>query len=139
MTAEQERGDIFDGTAEFHGDEGAVARGVENTGLPDDTVWRKTGDFPCGIDHGIERIADNYKDRVGAETSHLLGDGLDDLDILCQEIVSAHAGLAGQTRSNNHYIAVSGVLVTVGADNVAQSYRSMGADCIRSSTGRALP
>jgi hypothetical protein len=49
----------------------------------------------------------------------LFGNGLDDSGILCQQIVSAHTGLAGHTAGNDHNIAASGVGPVIRTDHFA--------------------
>ena len=75
--------------------------------------------FQAVVDHGVEGVAHHDENGVGAETGDVGADRLDDRDVLGQEVVAAHARFAGQAGGDDDYVAVGGVLVAVGADDVA--------------------
>ena len=57
-------------------------------------------------------------DRVLAAGTHLLADAGHDLGVGRQEIVAAHARLAGNSGRDHDHVAAGGVLVVAGADDV---------------------
>ena len=96
MAAQEQGLDVLDGAADFHGDEGAVAGDVEAARLADDAAGGEAGGFPGGVDHRVERVGDDDDHGVRGEFLDILGDAFDDLDVGGDQVVPAHAGLAGE-------------------------------------------
>ena len=109
MTAQEHRRDVFDADAEFHGEEGAVAGRVEDACLPDDPLRRESGHLERPLDHGVEGIADDDHDCLGACVTDLGSDIADDLGIRGEEIVAAHARLAGDAGGHDDDVTAGGV------------------------------
>jgi hypothetical protein len=98
----QEQGlDVLDRAADLPRDEGAEAGDIERAGLAHDAVGREAGRLPRGVDHRVERVGDDDHDRVGRVLLDLLAHALDDLDVGLDQVVAAHAGLAGQARGDD--------------------------------------
>ena len=107
--------DVFDAAPDFLGDEGAVTGHVEYAGLADDAVGRQVGGFPGGVDHRVERVRHDDQHAVGALLDGFGGDLADDLDVGLEQLVAAHAGLAGDAGGDDDHVAAGGFLVAVGA------------------------
>jgi hypothetical protein len=116
---EQQRGDVLDAAAQLHGDERSVAGGIEDAGLPDHPLCGEARGLPRRVHHRVQRVADHDEHRVRAVPGGLLGHTADDLDVLGQQVVAAHARLAGQTRGDDDDVAAGRVLVAVRADDLA--------------------
>ena len=118
VAAEEHGVDVFDRDVEFHRDESAEARGVENARLTDDAFRREFRDFEHALGHRVERVADDDNDRVRARFRDLFGDGGDDLRVGGEEVVAAHARFARNAGGNDDDVAVRGVGVIVRAGDV---------------------
>ena len=90
--------DIFDGDAEFLGDEGAEAGGVEDAGHAEDAMLGEAANFVGVVAHGVEGIADDHDEGVGGVFDDLGGNAADDSHVGEEEIVTAHARDGGRCR-----------------------------------------
>ena len=95
MAAEHEGGDVLDRDADLLGEEVAEARAVEHAGHADDLVVRQAGEFAQRPDHRVERIGDADDEGVGRMRLDALADRLHHLEVDAEQIVAAHARLAG--------------------------------------------
>ncbi len=95
MSAEEEGVDVLDAESGFHGDECFESGDVEAAGLTQDAAGGEAGDFPGGVDHGVEGVGDDDDDGIGSVLFDVLGDVLDDFDVGFDEVVAGHAGFAG--------------------------------------------
>src|SRR5690606_15202682 len=97
------------------GEEGAVAGGVEHARLADDLARREAAGLPGDVDHRIQRGGDDDLGGGGGVRGDLLGDAADDLGVLGDEVVAAHARLARQAGGDDDVVAPLGRLVAGGA------------------------
>ncbi len=67
--------------------------------------------------HGVERVGDDDDDGVRRVLGRLRDAALDDLVVLHQQIVAAHAGLPREAGGLHDDVGVGGVFVAVGADD----------------------
>src|SRR6185369_1911035 len=118
VTAEGHGINILDRYAEFPGDEGYETCRIENTGLADNAVVRKTGDLLAESNHGVERVGDDDDERVRCILLDPLGNGLHDLGVGCDEVVTAHARFTGKACSNDNNVCALDIFVAVGAFQV---------------------
>ncbi len=118
MAAEHHGGDVGHGDVELRGDEGSEAGGVEHAGHADDAVAGEAGDFERGPAHGVERIGDEDEDGIGGMFGHLGGDGADDVVVGEEQIVAAHAGLAGEAGGDDDDVGIRGGGVVVAAGDL---------------------
>ncbi|MCY1232804.1 hypothetical protein D9M72_453190 [compost metagenome] len=95
MAAENEGGDVLDRNVEFLGQEQAEARAVENAGHADDLVLRQARELLQRPDHGVERVSDADDEGVRSVLFDAGADLFHDLEVDAEQIVAAHAGLAG--------------------------------------------
>ncbi len=119
VTAEHERGDVLDGDVELLGDERAEARGVEHAGHADDALAWEAGLLERGLRHGVERIGDDDEDGVWRRPNSLRDHFGHDLEVGVEEVIAAHARLAGDAGGDDDDVRVRGVGVVVGAGNLA--------------------
>ncbi len=106
---------VFDGNAEFPGDEASETRRVEHASHSDHAVLGKTGDLLEGVDHRVERVGDHDHIRVRRVISNSLSDLRHDLEVRGQQIVARHARLAGQARRDDHDVGAGDAFVAVRA------------------------
>ena len=111
--------DVFYADAEFQRKERAVAGRVEDAGLADDVAGLEAGDLLGALDHRVERVRDDDHDRVLAGAFHVLADVGHDLGVGREQIVAAHAGLAGDAGGDDDDVAADGVVVVSRAGDVA--------------------
>ena len=69
------------------------------------------------VAHRVERVGDDDQDRVRRVAHRLLDDGPDDPGVLGEQIVAAHARLAGQAGRDDDDIGAGGVRVVVRSDH----------------------
>ena len=65
VPAQDRPGDVGDGHAELHGDEGPPAGRVQRPGHADDLVLGEAGDLVEDVDHGVEGIGDDDAEGLG--------------------------------------------------------------------------
>ncbi len=117
VSAEDEGGYVLDADFEFLGDEGAEARGVEHAGHADDALARESAHLVSRLRHGVERVGDDDQDAVRRVVHDLADHVVHDLVVGVEQIVAAHAGLAGNSGGDDDDVGVGGVGVVVGAEN----------------------
>ena len=100
-------------------DETAEAGRVEHAGHAHDALLGKAGLRADEVGHDVERIADDDDDGLGRVFLHVVGHAADDLGVLEQEIVAAHAGLARQAAGDDDDIGTGVIGGIVGAFDVA--------------------
>ena len=89
---------------ELLGEEVAEARAVEHAGHADDHVVRKAREFAQRPDHRVERIGDADDEGVGRMLTNAFADRLHHLQIDAEQIVAAHAGLAGDSGGDDAHV-----------------------------------
>ena len=67
--------------------------------------------------HRVERVRDDDDDRLRGDCRRLLDHGSDDAGILGQEVVAAHAGLAGQAGGHHDHVGAGRVRIVVRAEH----------------------
>ena len=75
----------------------------------------KAADTQRRLNHRIQRIADHDQDTVGRFPDCLFGHALHDVVVGLEQVVTAHAGLAGNTGRDYHHVGTGGLVVAVGA------------------------
>src|SRR5690349_61596 len=115
VAAEHERLHVTHGDVELLGDEGAEAGSVEHTRLAHDALPGEAADLQGELGHGVEGVGDADQDGVGRALDDLLRDLSDDALVGADEVVAAHAGLAGDAGGDDDDIGVFGLVVGVGA------------------------
>ncbi len=129
VAAEHEGVRAADGDAELPGDEGPEARRVEHAGHADDALAREAAGLHGHVAHRVERVGDDDQDRVGRDRRGLADDRADDARVLGQQVVAAHARLAGQAGGDDDDVGAGRVGVVVGARDravVAHDRRRLG-------------
>jgi hypothetical protein len=101
--------------AELPGEEFPVARRIQDAGHADDLVLREPGHLLHQGDHGVERVRDDDDERLRRVLLERLGDRLDDLGVDADEVVAAHARLAGDAGGHDADIGTAQVGVVVAA------------------------
>src|SRR5208283_4681393 len=117
VSAEHEGSDVLHRNLQLHGDESAEARRVENAGHPDYAIAREAAQLVSGLRHRIQRVGDDDENAIGRMLHHLAHHIAHDLVIGVDEVVAAHARLAGNAGGDDHDVRVRGVDVIVGADD----------------------
>src|SRR5688572_3694566 len=117
VAAQDHRLDVADRDAERFCDERSVARGVEYAGHTEHALAWKAGDCLRNVRHDVERVRHHDDDRVGRSRLDVLGDLLDDARVGVEEIVTRHTRLAGDSRSDDDYLGVGGLVVAVRSDD----------------------
>ena len=79
---------------------------------------RETGDVAHSLHHGVDRVADDDDDGVGAGGFDLFANGADDAGVDGKEVVAAHARLTSDARGDDDDVAVRGISVIGGAGQV---------------------
>ena len=87
------------------------------------------------VAHRVEQVGDDDQDRVRRVAHRLLDDGPDDPGVLGEQVVAAHARLAGAAGGDDDDVGAGGVRVVVRSDHAA-SCPTTGAASARS---RPLP
>ncbi len=119
VTTEQHGIDVHDGKSGFHGNEGLEACHVQTAGLADDAVSREAGGFPCGVHHGVQWIGDEDHNAVWSILFDVFADGLDDFHVGANEVIAAHARLAGDTCGDDDNVRTFDFGEIVGGNDVA--------------------
>jgi hypothetical protein len=115
VAAERDGGDVLHGDAELPGDERREARGVEHAGLADDAVVREARDALAERHHRVERVRDHDDEGVRGVLLDALGHRRHDLRVHRDEVVAAHARLAGKPGRHDDDVRALDVLVAVRA------------------------
>src|SRR5690606_13261098 len=105
--------------AELLGHEVAEPAGVEHPGHPHHVALGAAGDLEHRVHHRVERVADHDDEGVGAGRLQVGGDVRHDLDVGVQQVVAAHARLAGDAGGDDHHVGPGHVVVRAGADDTA--------------------
>ena len=93
------------------------AGGVENAGHADDSLAGEAGFFEGGLGHGVKGVGDDDENGVGRGGDGFTDDVGHDVEVGVEEVVTAHAGLAGDACGDDDDVGVRGVGVVVGADD----------------------
>ena len=96
---------VLDADAELLGDERPEPRRIEDAGHAEHALAREARRLQRDVAHRVERVRDDDQDRVGRLPRGLLHDGLDDAGVLGQQVVAAHARLAGQAGRDDDDVA----------------------------------
>jgi hypothetical protein len=115
VAAEHEGGHVLDGDLELVGKEVPEARRIEHARHADDAVVRQAGEFPQCPDHRVERVGDADYEAVGRMRLDALADRLHHLQVDADEVVAAHAGLAGDAGGDDADVGAGDVGIIVGA------------------------
>src|SRR5688572_17936000 len=116
VPAQDEGVDVLDGNVELHGNEGPHPGRVQDPGHTHDALPRKAAQPVDRLAHGVERVGHGDDHAVGRVLHDLLGDRLHDFVIDLQEVVPAHARLAGHARRDDHDVGVLGGRIVAGAE-----------------------
>ena len=106
---------VGDADAELLGDERPEAGRVEHARHAEHPLAGEARRLERDVAHRVERVGHDDEDGVGRVLGRLLHDGPDDPGVLRQEVVAAHARLAGEARGDDDDVAPGGVRVVVGA------------------------
>src|SRR5450755_2740799 len=117
VSAEDEGVDVLDADFEFLRDEGAEAGGVEDSGHADHAFARESADFVGGLRHGVERVRHDDQDAVRRAVYDFADHVAHDFVVGVEKVVAAHAGLAGDSGSDDDDVGVGRVGVVVGAED----------------------
>src|SRR5262249_20718170 len=71
-----------------------------------------------GLRHGVEGIRNHDQDAIGRVLDDLANNIAHDLVVGVEQVVAAHARLAGNAGGDNDDVGVGGIGVVVGADDV---------------------
>ena len=119
MAAEHERRDVLDRDAELGGQEVAEARRIEHAGHADHHVARQAGSLLQRPDHGVERVGDDDDEGGGGILLDAGADLLHHLDVDADEVVAAHARLAGYAGGDDADVGTLNISISVGAAQLA--------------------
>ena len=108
---------------EFVGDEVAEARRIEHAGHADDLVVRQAREFAQRPHHRVERVGDADDERVGGVGLDAFADGLHDLQVDAEQIVAAHARLAGDPGGDDDDVGARDVGIVVRAGDLGVKAR----------------
>ena len=117
VPAEHHRLDVAHRDVERLGEERAVARRVEHAGHADHALAREAGDLHRDVAHHVERVRDDDDDRVRRGLRDVLGDRLHDAGVRVEQVVAAHARLAGDAGRDDDDVGARRFVVAVGADD----------------------
>ncbi len=87
----------------------------ENAGHADDLFGLEAGELLQRPHHRVERVGDADHEGVGRMLLDAVADGFHDLEVDADEVVAAHAGLAGHARRHDDHVRAGDVRVIVGA------------------------
>ncbi len=104
VTAEHHGVDVAGRDVEFFGDEPAETGAVENAGHAHDFVLGETGLGGNEVGHDVERIAHDDDNGVGGVLLDVFSHAADDLGVLGEKVIAAHAGLTGQSAGDDNDI-----------------------------------
>ena len=106
---------VFDRDVEFFGEEPAEAGRVEDAGHADDLVARQAAGLLERPDHGVERVGDADDECVRRVLLDAGADGFHDLEVDAEEVVAAHARLAGHARGDDDHVGAGDGGIVAGA------------------------
>lgn len=140
MTAQRPGVDVLHRDVELLGKEPAEARRVENAGHADDLVLGEAGEFLQRPDHRVERIGDADDEGVRGMRLDAFADRFHHLQVDADQVVAAHAGLAGNARGDDADIRIldGGIVVRAGDGDVLAEDRRGLVDIQRLALGNAL-
>ena len=115
VAAEDERRHVLDRDVHFIGEKITEPRGVEYARHADDLVGRQAAGIAQHADHDIQRIGDADHEGIGAVLPDAGADLTHDIGIDADQIVAAHAGLAGHTGGNDHHLCAANAGIGIGA------------------------
>jgi len=90
---------------------------LQHAPLADEAVAGQGRGLPRYHTHGVHGVGELHDDGVGRLLESVLGYALDDAGVGVDEVLPAHARLAGHARGDDHDIGAGGVLPVVGADD----------------------
>ena len=96
----------------------AEARRIEHAGHADDHVVRQAGEFAQRPDHRVERVGDADDEGVGGIGLDALADRLHHLEVDAEQVVAAHARLAGDAGGDDDHVGAGDVGIVVGAGDL---------------------
>jgi hypothetical protein len=115
MAAEDEGGDVLDRDLELLGEEVAEAGGIEHACHSDNALVREPGKFAKRPDHRVQGVGDADDEAVRGVRLDALADGFHDLEVDPEQIVAAHAGLAGDPGGDDADVGALDVGIILGA------------------------
>ena len=115
--------DVFHRHLELHCNKCAEPGGVQHAGHSNNALPWKPADAIRSLDHRVQRIAHDDDDGVWRVLHDLLGHALDDVVVRAQQVVAAHAGLAGNTGGYHDDVGIRRVRIcrlfpSVGSHNL---------------------
>ena len=117
MAAEDKGGDVFGGNLEFFGQEKAKARRIENAGHADHLVVGQSRGVAQHHNHDIQRIGDADDEGFRAVGLNAFADRLHDFGIDAQQVVAAHARLAGDSGGDDDHVSAADGAIAFGPLN----------------------
>ena len=117
MAAEDKSGDVFDGNLEFLRQEKPEARRIENTGHADHLVVGQSAGVAQDHNHNVQRIGDADDEGFRAVFLDALADRLHDFGIDAQQVVAAHARLAGDSGGDDDHVGAADGAIAFGSFN----------------------
>jgi hypothetical protein len=117
VAAEHHGLDVFDRDVERLGQEHAVARGVEHARHAEHPLAGEAARLHGHVAHDVERIRDHDDDRPGSHPGNLRGHRAHDPGVGLDQVVAAHARLAGDPRGDHEQLGARGLVVPVGAQH----------------------
>jgi hypothetical protein len=115
MAAEHEGGDILHRDLELLGEKSAEARRIEHAGHAHDHVVGQTRKFAQRPHHRIQRIGDADHERIRRVRLDALADRLHHFEVDAEQIIAAHAGLAGDAGRDDDHVGTRDVGIVIGA------------------------
>ena len=105
MAAKNKGGDILDRNLELFSEKIAETGRIQNARHADDAGRRQAGRLLQHTDHDVERIGDADHKGIWAVVADAGANLLHDLGVDANQVVAAHAGLAGDTGGDDDNIA----------------------------------
>jgi hypothetical protein len=93
----------------------AKSGGVQHSRHPDHTLVRKARELAERPDHGVERIGDADHEAVRSVRPDALADRLHHLEVDSEQVIAAHAGLAGDSGGDDADVGAGDVGIILGA------------------------
>src|SRR3984957_15587229 len=113
MSSEDEGGNVLHTDFEFLRDESAEAGGVEYSGHADDALAGESAHLIRGLRHSVEWIGNDDEDAVRRVMDNLADYVVHDFVICVEQVIAAHARLAGDSGGDHHDVGVCGVGVVI--------------------------
>src|SRR5690606_20499631 len=104
-----------DRNAEFFRQEVTETGAVQNAGHADNLVGGQSGGLLHHHYHHIQRVGDDDDERVRRVFFNAVGHLSDDFGVGVDQIIAAHAGLAGDAGGDDHHIGALDIGVIIGA------------------------